>query len=316
MKGLIKQVSWRLFYTRGILLALCRGEKPDIMVSIFFLLPGKLRSVIFGKMYLTRRLLKKFSLGTICKDGDSLKLKFLDLSFTLSPTGIEDGDVFDILIPYALRQRPDLNNNLSPYYHQNLARFFDGPYIKSSFNIPEAGTVVDAGANIGLFSVVASRLVGPHGKVYAFEPISEIADILERNIRENNRVNVRVERAALGEKTGKASLYVNLGQNFEGSSKYINRRAAKRPVPQTTLDNFLTRNGIKKVDFIKADVEGAERDLLRGALKTIKECKPVLAIRTYHLPDDPKIIAGIVKNAVPEYTIEQDRTVTLYAKKI
>jgi len=74
----------------------------------------------------------------------------------------------------------------------------------------------------------------------------------------------------------------------------------------------MTKSRLEKVDFIKADIEGAERNLILGAEKTIKKFKPIISIRTYHLPEDAIIIENIIKNFVPEYIIRQDRK-TLYA---
>ena len=70
-----------------------------------------------------------------------------------------------------------------------------------------------------------------------------------------------------------------------------------------TIDDYVSENGIVRVDFIKADIEGAERDMLRGVVKILQRFKPKLSICTYHLKDDPEVLESIVKNAVPEYKV-------------
>ena len=78
------------------------------------------------------------------------------------------------------------------------------------------------------------------------------------------------------------------------------------------MDNYVENNNIEKIDFIKADIEGSERYLLKGAEKTIKKFSPKLAIRTYHLPDDKEVLFNIVKDFNPKYNIVLHKK-TLYA---
>ncbi|GHV33865.1 hypothetical protein FACS1894187_03280 [Synergistales bacterium] len=62
------------------------------------------------------------------------------------------------------------------------------------------------------------------------------------------------------------------------------------------------------MDFIKADIEGYERYMLKGAAKTLKKFAPKLALCTYHLPDDPEVMEKIIKEANPAYNVIQKRT--------
>ncbi len=61
--------------------------------------------------------------------------------------------------------------------------------------------------------------------------------------------------------------------------------------------------GIKKVDYIKADIEGSEREMLRGAVHILKQDAPRLSICTYHFPDDKEVLERIVKDANPRYKV-------------
>jgi len=70
-----------------------------------------------------------------------------------------------------------------------------------------------------------------------------------------------------------------------------------------TYDNWVRTNGVERIDFIQADIEGAERNLLRGAVEVLKEHRPRLAICTYHLKDDPVVLIKIIKDANPKYKI-------------
>jgi uncharacterized protein Usg len=73
---------------------------------------------------------------------------------------------------------------------------------------------------------------------------------------------------------------------------------------------------LRTVDFIKADIEGAERYMLEGAKLVLKEFAPKLSICTYHLPDDPKVLKQFIKDANPKYTIfEKFKKIYAYIDK-
>ncbi len=131
--------------------------------------------------------------------------------------------------------------------------------------VSDSDVFVDVGANIGLYTLLASRLVGPHGSVHAFEPLEDAFDLLKRNVRLNKMDNVRLNPAALGESAGEAELYVNqestltsLGQTGRGNVLSVKK------VPVLTLDEYAAKAGLDTIDFLKIDVEGFEGHVLRG----------------------------------------------------
>lgn len=74
-------------------------------------------------------------------------------------------------------------------------------------------------------------------------------------------------------------------------------------ISTTTVDNFVQQQGLTHVDFIKVDIEGTERKMLRGATETLKNFAPKLALCTYHLPDNPEVLERIILEANPAYKI-------------
>lgn len=70
------------------------------------------------------------------------------------------------------------------------------------------------------------------------------------------------------------------------------------------MDEFIEEKHIRKVDFIKADIEGAERDMLKGAKRVLREFAPKLSICTYHLPDDKEVLEKLILEANSKYRIE------------
>ncbi len=189
---------------------------------------------------------------------------------------------------------------------KNPAFHFEGPYEKGQVQLNEGDIVIDAGANIGLFSLLASKKIGNKGKVLAFEPINEAKELLQQNIQENNLQNILIAPYALGDENKRVTF--SLDEGLLGSSSVFKKGSKTEDVNQVTLDEYIDANNIQKIDFIKADIEGAERDFLKGAKKTIKKFKPKLAICIYHLPDDPKVIEELLSSFVPEYTFVKTDT--------
>jgi hypothetical protein len=70
------------------------------------------------------------------------------------------------------------------------------------------------------------------------------------------------------------------------------------------LDKFAQESNLKKIDFIKSDIEGAEREMLAGARGVLKEFAPKLALYTYHLPDDPEVMESLILEANPAYKVK------------
>jgi FkbM family methyltransferase len=141
-------------------------------------------------------------------------------------------------------------------------------------------TVLDIGANVGVFTVTMAGLVGPTGKVYAFEPLEKLASLLERSIKENTFGDrVVLERAAVSDTAGRAQL-VSAAKTINEGGAYLRAGESEVPrghnltdVPLLTLDSYSLR---RPVHFIKIDIEGAEPLALRGAKRLLQEDRPVI----------------------------------------
>ena len=137
--------------------------------------------------------------------------------------------------------------------------------------------VVDGGANCGIYSVAAGRLVGPSGRVIAFEPSAETFSVLRRNIRLNHLINVRAHCAALSDKDGTARLYHHeQGPNSFSLASPKSVVIDSEEVVTRTLDEVIREEGIDRVGLIKLDVEGAEELVLRGAAQITAHSHPTI----------------------------------------
>jgi FkbM family methyltransferase len=143
--------------------------------------------------------------------------------------------------------------------------------------------MIDAGANEGLFTLVAAKRVGPRGHVYAFEPSPRERAILETNVALNALENVTVLQEALTDTVGEAPLTVadeeHSGQNTLGALIYDGVTPFETiGVKTQTLDSFARLLGLRRLDFIKADVEGSELKMIAGGIQTLTAYGPRLVL--------------------------------------
>lgn len=140
----------------------------------------------------------------------------------------------------------------------------------------------DVGANVGYYSLFASRLVGNDGQVFAFEPNPDLVPLLRRSVRFNHRENVAVLPVGVGRASSVARLQVmrSSGVSFVGDPSDV--RAEDRPrgsewIPVMRLDDAL-RGHLSRLDLLKIDVEGRELDVLEGARETLETHRPAVVI--------------------------------------
>jgi FkbM family methyltransferase len=131
--------------------------------------------------------------------------------------------------------------------------------------------VVDIGANIGYYTLLAAHLVGYEGKVFAFEPDPYNYNLLCKNIEVNGYRNVISIRKAVFSKSGEMKLFldkINLGGHSLSEANVD--KSASITVEVTSLDEYF-KNTDYKIDVIKMDIQGSEMDVLKGMTNTIKE---------------------------------------------
>jgi FkbM family methyltransferase len=152
-------------------------------------------------------------------------------------------------------------------------------HVYERFAIGQGSTVVDAGANIGMFTVIASRLVGEHGVVAAVEPNPPSFHLMKKNLSLNGCENVKAIMAALGEKesTGRLNLYSQSVLNSFFAWNRTDRVVRDSVTVQIkTLDGLMHELGLKRLDLLKIDTEGYELPILKGGMETIRKFKPYI----------------------------------------
>ena len=137
--------------------------------------------------------------------------------------------------------------------------------------------VIDIGANIGLFTLIASERVLPNGKVFSFEPSPQTYAWLAENIEANSLSNVSAFKSALSDRDGVIDFYIS-SQGFDAFNSIIKpskgKDYIKESVPTLTLDSFIKNANLEGgINLIKIDVEGFEIPLLSGAMHLLSSNK-------------------------------------------
>ncbi len=164
------------------------------------------------------------------------------------------------------------------------ARISDEPDLAVIPMLTKKGDVVfDVGANFGLFTRFLSESVGQRGKVYSFEPTSDMFGVLDQNCRALGLENTVRVCTALSDRTGTASMVIPQREDgtlnhYEASLVNSADTGRTESVAISTLDDFCDHHGIKRVDFIKCDVEGHELEVLAGARRTLLHHRPALLL--------------------------------------
>jgi len=205
-------------------------------------------------------------------------------------------DVF--LIPCYFDDKYDKNivEKIDAFVPEGPYGYFDDNF---DVSVKLGDIVIDAGAWYGDFSAYAAS---KGAIVYAFEPENQNFDILLQTKLLNSNTIIFPVHKGLSDSTKTTDIYIN--GNLSHSTQKSQQHFEKQQIILTTIDDFVKENNLKRIDFIKSDIEGDERNMLRGAKQTLKKFAPKLALCTYHLPDDVEMMTKIILEANPNYTIK------------
>lgn len=193
-----------------------------------------------------------------------------------------------------------LSDIVFPHLYPDWTLLDEGPYDPDGIlELTPGSVVLDCGANFGTFSAYAAS---KGCQCYAFEPTAELQSVLQEYSCIYSGKIMPVE-CAVSDQSGTAMLH--LSSYSCGANSLLNRVQSEKDVPVSiiTIDAFVDQNQLNTVDFIKADIEGAERMLLDGAKNTLAKFAPKLSLCTYHFPDDQEILTQKIKQYNPKYEI-------------
>jgi FkbM family methyltransferase len=136
--------------------------------------------------------------------------------------------------------------------------------------------VYDVGAHAGFYTLLASHIVGPAGRVFAFEPLPRNVRYLKRHVELNRAKNAIIIEAAVTDASGTCS-FLELPASLEGHISSEGRLSVR----SVSLDDLFTSGSIPAPDVIKIDVEGAETMVLAGASALLERHHPLLFLAVH-----------------------------------
>jgi FkbM family methyltransferase len=215
--------------------------------------------------------------------------------------GVEDGsdrllkgriDLWSSLErPVLMRWLDDLLVMIRPGNELSRVLFLTGNFEPNELTwltqaISEGMTIVDVGAHMGIYSMIASRLVGESGVVIAIEPSTREFQRLAFHVGLNNLTNVRCLQEAASDASGEAALKIasewNSGHNTFGEffNPDVEKKTEER-VRTRTIDAIVAAQQLERVDLIKVDVEGHELNVLTGAAETLARFRSSVLIEVF-----------------------------------
>lgn len=171
--------------------------------------------------------------------------------------------------------------------------------------VEEGNVVVDVGANIGYFTALLANLVGPRGRVYAFEPDPRNIELLQHTIKRNGWTHVIAERKAVSNKAGNFLLYQ--ARSWAANAITPTEHVSSVNVQVVTLDEFLSDED--HIDFVKMDMDGSEPLAIQGMTELIRRSPRLHVLAEY----EPGNLKRYLNNPLDFITIAEQHGLKLTA---
>jgi FkbM family methyltransferase len=170
-------------------------------------------------------------------------------------------------------------------------------------------TVVDVGAHIGLYALLASA-DRPDTTTIAFEPVERNLRYLRGNVARNETPGLTVEPAAVGDHDGTIVLYIPQTTRLPATASVLENAGDEivpTEVPIVSIDGYARAHGIDSIDLIKIDVEGAESAVLGGAAQVIREHEPAIICEILHGVADTDAATAMFEDTDYRFFLLTDR---------
>jgi len=237
-------------------------------------------SEIIQALYLAYRDLKQISIAQYWHQiGQSFAQKSSQWAWTEVP--LENESTYVIFQEYLLAVQPSL------YSIVTSVMLAEGDWFETEMELwrtelREGMTVIDVGANAGVYTFSAASQVGETGKVIAIEPFSQCVKYLEQTVRLNNLSCVKIYHSAASKEAGTGFLSLNMASELNEIIKgEVSETKEGEKIIFITLDSLIEKEELQQVDWLKIDVEGYEIEVLLGSQKLIERFSPKIIYESF-----------------------------------
>ena len=177
---------------------------------------------------------------------------------------------------------PAAINLMTPYILREQQDWFENELGFMKTVIKPGSQVLDIGANYGLYTLELANLVGPDGRVWAFEPAGQTLECLRHSIIENKFSNIELIQAALSNRAGEADFFTCHNSEWNSLHEIAVDGSSRERVKVLTLDLCQKEHGWNHLDFIKLDAEGEELSILTGGSNLLTSTSPLVMYEFKH----------------------------------
>lgn len=222
------------------------------------------------------------------------------------------------IVKYVLQKLLGFDNYLLLFAQFTLRRLYSNKHEEEFIYflnmIPEDGTALDIGANIGVMTTAIARKV-KHGKVISFEPMPDNIRVLKKMIQRYKLSNVSIQETALGDQPGSLTMVLPVMNNLkmqglshvkeEGNTDAWNQ-GREYTVPVQMLDNMQELTALNRLDAIKIDVENYEYYVLKGGEKLLSKHMPFIYCELWN-NDKRRMVMDLLKGLGYEVKVYKDQ---------
>lgn len=225
----------------------------------------------------------------------------------------------DTLVWVQIEQGPaaGLWMNVNPRTGRNILRGDGEPQVQQVFAacLRPGMTFYDLGANMGFLSLLAARLVGPQGRIIAFEPDPVIFQRLRLNLARNGFLHVVAERKAVWSASSTVPFAcANIGQSPDRGLGHISLQQQESPnrirVECVSIDDYCSNHPVP--DFIKCDVEGAESDVFQGAVNILRRFHPTIICEMHSTPNRVALVSHFLDLGYSCYSLSPNQLLAVF----